>query len=155
MAQFGTNAESLLYLQECINDLQVILSPFFPDNFESDFADFNSWEVFENFRFHPKISELEKSVIWKGHFASLSKKNIPKVILQMSDILKTKTGNLLPQKYSKLISQSDRLFLLKRATCPVLVSSSTRPRRPSKDHLIFIFKKISKNFGLWLATVEF
>ena len=27
MAQFGTNAESLLYLQECINDLQVISCP--------------------------------------------------------------------------------------------------------------------------------
>ena len=25
MAQFGTNAESLLYLQECINDLQVFI----------------------------------------------------------------------------------------------------------------------------------
>ena len=34
MAQFGTNAESLLYLQECINDLQVIFKPLFPDNFE-------------------------------------------------------------------------------------------------------------------------
>ena len=26
MAQFGTNAESLLYLQECINDLQVFIA---------------------------------------------------------------------------------------------------------------------------------